>query len=106
MCTHQIFSTHFLKIKKIILRSDLTQRNNFNAVGFSIRCLEKQVLKVSEPLRVTHCLAERLDVGAALCRVGHIHGVLGVRPVLIILPTEQRSGLIQLGGIKCAQVLR
>jgi hypothetical protein len=63
---HQVGGAGFLNIEKVILCGDLAQWHDFNAVRFSAGSVEKQVLKVAEPFRVTHRLAQRLDVGRAL----------------------------------------
>ncbi|UTC25953.1 hypothetical protein [Salmonella phage vB_Sal_PHB48] len=57
MRIHQVGGTGFLDIKKVILRGDLAQWHDFNAVRFSSGGVEKQVLKVAEPFRVAHRLA-------------------------------------------------
>lgn len=106
MRIEQVSGAHLLDVKKIILRGDFTQRHDLNAVRFPVRGVEKQVFKIPEAFRVAHRGAERLDVGAALRRVGHVHYVTRMRAVLVILATKQRGGLIQPGGIERAQVFR
>lgn len=106
MSIEQVSVAHLPNVKKIILRGDFTQRHDLNAIRFPVRGVEKQVFEIPEPFRVSHRGAQRLDVGAALRRVGHVHDVTRVRAVLVILATKQRGGFIQLDGIERAQVIR
>lgn len=97
---------HLFNIKKVVFSSDLAQRHDFNPVGLSVRCVEKQVLKIAEPFRAAHRIAHRLNVGAALRRVGHVHDIPRVRPVLVILAAKQRRGFVKPGRVKRAEIFR
>lgn len=81
MSTQQIFCTNLFDIEKIIFRGDFTQRHNLDAIRFAVGRVEKQVFEIPESFRVTHRVAERLDVGTALRGVGDVHDVPRVRAV-------------------------
>ncbi|MNN65431.1 hypothetical protein D3C81_1809310 [compost metagenome] len=99
MRIEQVGGTHLFDIEKIIFRGDFTQRHDLNAVRFTVGRVEKQVFEIPEPLRVTHRITQRFNVGAALRGVGDVHDVTRVRAVLVILATKQCRRLIQPGGI-------
>lgn len=78
MRIEQVGGAHLFDVEEIILRGDFTQRHNLDAIRFPVRGIEKQVFEIPEPFRVTHRGAQRLDVGAALRRVGDVHDVTRV----------------------------
>lgn len=70
MRIEQVSGAHLLDVKKIILGGNFTQWHDLNTIRLSVRGVEKRVFKIPESLRVAYHGAQRLDVGAALRRVG------------------------------------
>ncbi len=46
VCAQQVVPAGVLDIEKVIFSGDFTQRQDFNAVGFTVRCEHKQVTEV------------------------------------------------------------
>lgn len=61
MCVQQVSGAGFFDIKKIVLRRHFTERDNFNAVGFPLRGIEKQVFKVVAAFRLSDVEYETED---------------------------------------------
>lgn len=94
MCAQQIVAAGVLDIKKVVFGGNLGQRQNLNAVRLTIRGVHEQIAEVPQALGVAHGLAHPVNVACTLRGVGHIRDVNGVRPVLVILTTEQRRRLV------------
>lgn len=76
-------------IKKIVLRCHFTERDNFDAVGFPLWGIEKQIFKVVAAFRLHHVFAEHFDIVAILHGISDVHDVSGMSAVFVILAAEQ-----------------
>ena len=48
MRIEQVGGDHLLDVKKIILSGDFTQRNNLDAIRFTVRSMEENIFKIEE----------------------------------------------------------
>lgn len=78
MRVQQVCGTGFFDIKKIVLRRHFTERDNFNAVGFSLWGIEKQIFKVVAAFRLHHVFAKHFDIVAILHGIGDVHDMTGL----------------------------
>ena len=88
MRAKQVVLAGFLDVEEIVFRCDFTQRQNLDPVRLAVRRVHEQVAEVAQAFRVPHRFTHLIDVRAALCRVGHVQDISGVRAVLVILAAE------------------
>lgn len=86
MRVQQVSGAGFFDIKKIVLRCHFTERDNFNAVGFPLWGIEKQIFKVIAAFRLNHVFAKHFDIVAILHGISDVHDVTGVKPRILGVP--------------------
>lgn len=97
MCRHHIVPAHVLDVKKLILCRDFRQRDDLNPVFFAVGRVHEQVAEVTRALGTFHGLADVVHVLLILRSVGHVHDKARMAAVDVILPAEQRGGLVKQG---------
>ncbi|MNR18846.1 hypothetical protein D3C85_1355970 [compost metagenome] len=100
-----IVSADVLDGTEVILRGDLADWDQLNAVLLPIRGVHEQVAKIARAFAALHCIAKVGNEILVLRGVGHIENETGVTAVLVILAAEQCGAFIEQRALQGRQPL-
>jgi len=94
MRREDVIAARALNRGEVVLGGHLAYRDQLDAILLAVGRIHEQVAEVARALRFLERFTHRINVGLALCGIGHVEYEARVASVVVVAPTEQRGRAI------------